>query len=73
MLIHEFILVQQQLIIAVSTRIKVFRWLATYHGAKLKLNISILWSLDFIVLLTMGGLTGNTPSNSSIDIILHRK
>lgn len=73
MLIHELISVQQQLIIAVSIRIKVFRWLATYHGVKLKLNISVLRSLDFIVLLTIGGLTGNTPSNSSIDIILHRK
>ena len=39
-------------IFAVPTGIKVFRWLATHHGAKLKLNISVLWSLGFIILLT---------------------
>ena len=38
------------IIIAVPTGIKDFRWLATYHGAKLKINISILWSLGFIIL-----------------------
>ena len=41
----------------------------SYHGAKLKLNISVLWSSGFIILFTIGGLI--ILSNSSIDIILH--
>ena len=59
------------MVIAVPTGIKIFSWLATLYGGSLRFTTPLIFTLGFLALFTIGGLTGVVLSNASLDIALH--
>ncbi|TVU52905.1 MAG: cytochrome c oxidase subunit I [Arthrospira sp. PLM2.Bin9] len=59
------------MIIAVPTGIKVFGWLATIWGGKLRLNSAMLFAMGFIATFVIGGVTGIMVASVPFDIHVH--
>jgi cytochrome c oxidase subunit 1 len=59
------------MVIAVPTGIKIFSWVATLYGGSLRFTTPLIFTIGFLALFTIGGLTGVILSNASLDIALH--
>lgn len=59
------------LLVAVPTGIKVFSWLATLWGGKLRLESPLLFAIGFVSMFVVGGLSGVMLGSVPVDIHLH--
>jgi len=57
--------------VAVPTAIKIFNWLATLWRGHLWFRAPLLFSLGFIALFTMGGLSGIMLAVFPVDFVVH--
>jgi cytochrome o ubiquinol oxidase subunit 1 len=59
------------MIIAVPTGVKVFNWLFTMYGGRIRFTVPILWSIGFMVTFVIGGMTGVLMAVPPADFELH--
>ena len=59
------------MIIAVPTGVKVFDWMFTMYGGRVRFTTPMLWSLGFVVTFVVGGATGVLLAVPPADFVLH--
>jgi cytochrome c oxidase subunit 1 len=57
--------------VAIPSGIKMFNWLATLWGGSIRHTVPMLWAYSFMVLFSIGGLTGLFLGMLSVDLHLH--
>ncbi|MEH6941354.1 cytochrome aa3 quinol oxidase subunit I [Bacillus sp. JJ722] len=59
------------MLIAVPTGVKIFNWLCTLHRGKIEFTTPMMYSLAFIPIFTIGGVTGVMLAMASADYQYH--
>jgi cytochrome o ubiquinol oxidase subunit 1 len=59
------------MIIAVPTGVKIFNWLFTLWGGRVRFDVPLLWALSFMITFAIGGMTGVLLAVPPADFVLH--
>ena len=59
------------MIIAVPTGVKVFNWLFTMWGGKVRFEVPMMWAIAFLITFVIGGMTGVLLAVPPADFLLH--
>jgi cytochrome o ubiquinol oxidase subunit 1 len=58
-------------VIAVGTGVKVYNWIFTMYGGRIRFDTPMLWAMGFIVTFVIGGMTGVLLAVPPADFMLH--
>jgi len=59
------------MVIAVPTGVKIFNWLFTMYGGRIRFTSAMLWAVGFMVTFVIGGMTGVLLASPAVDFVLH--
>jgi cytochrome o ubiquinol oxidase subunit 1 len=59
------------MVIAVPTGVKVFNWLFTMYGGRIRFTVPMYWTIGFILTFVIGGMTGVLMAIPPADFVLH--
>ena len=59
------------MIIAVPTGVKIFNWLFTMWGGRVRFEVPMLWAIGFMITFVIGGMTGVLLAAPPADFVLH--
>jgi cytochrome o ubiquinol oxidase subunit 1 len=59
------------MVIAIPTGVKVFNWLFTMYGGRIRFEVPVLWTIGFMITFVIGGMTGVLLAVPSNDFLLH--
>jgi len=59
------------MIISIPTGVKIFNWLFTMYGGRVRYTSPVLWTIGFMITFTIGGMTGVLMSIPPVDFVLH--
>jgi cytochrome o ubiquinol oxidase subunit 1 len=58
-------------IIAVGTGVKIYNWIFTMYGGRVRFGVPMLWSMGFIFTFVIGGMTGVLLAVPPADFLVH--
>jgi cytochrome o ubiquinol oxidase subunit 1 len=59
------------MIIGVPTGVKIFNWMFTMYGGRVRFEVPVLWTIGFMVTFVLGGLTGVLLAVPPVDWQVH--
>jgi cytochrome o ubiquinol oxidase subunit 1 len=59
------------MVISIPTGVKVFNWLFTMYGGRIRYTSPVLWTIGFMITFTIGGMTGVLMAVPPVDFVLH--